>query len=270
MWVAGHAVAIDLLAEVHDLLQRQALLQVSSRVRARRGVALHVNLIAHAAGERLAPEKMVLADLDHVAHRGEGADVAADARGALVAVAHHDRGVPADEVGEPALHGQVAWVLRLAARGDGVDHGREDRLGHLHALPDGLVHELVDQEARLQRAMVLDHCIEGLDPLRGFFFVVNGQVRLQGDEGRRVVAPVLVHECQRGRELGHVAAQRLRELRVGDVTRLVLIKIIEESLRFRLAQRQANLAHEARELLNLQVLAPVTIRPCEPLVGELV
>mmetsp|Transcript_128371 Transcript_128371/g.332851 ORF Transcript_128371/g.332851 Transcript_128371/m.332851 type:complete len:482 (+) Transcript_128371:1099-2544(+) len=98
MRVARNTVAAHFLPEVHDLLQGEPPLEVGPGIRAGRRVALHVELVAHAAGVGLPPEEVVHSDLPDVAHGGEGADVAADPGGALVAVADHDRGVPADEV----------------------------------------------------------------------------------------------------------------------------------------------------------------------------
>mmetsp|Transcript_111216 Transcript_111216/g.354233 ORF Transcript_111216/g.354233 Transcript_111216/m.354233 type:complete len:941 (-) Transcript_111216:544-3366(-) len=183
VWVARHALAAHLLAEIHDPLEAEAALEVRTGIRSRRGVPLHVDLVALAATVGLASEEVVHADLPDVANGGEGADVPAHTHGTLVAIADHDRRVPADEVGDPALHRDVAWVYGFHARRDAVDHRRGDGRGHLHALAHGFVHQLVQHEARPRGPVVLDDGIEGLDPLLGFRFVEDREVRTGGDHG---------------------------------------------------------------------------------------
>mmetsp|Transcript_26656 Transcript_26656/g.72376 ORF Transcript_26656/g.72376 Transcript_26656/m.72376 type:complete len:298 (+) Transcript_26656:1696-2589(+) len=120
--VTGQALAAHLLAEVHDLLELQAALEVRTRIAAWSGVPLDVELVAHAPAGALAAEEVVHADLPDVADGGKGADVTAHTGSSPVAIADHDGRVPADEVRDPALHGQVAGVVWLHDCGDGVAH----------------------------------------------------------------------------------------------------------------------------------------------------
>mmetsp|Transcript_121177 Transcript_121177/g.339348 ORF Transcript_121177/g.339348 Transcript_121177/m.339348 type:complete len:215 (+) Transcript_121177:2541-3185(+) len=212
---------------------------------------LHVDLIAHAARELLSTEEVVHPNLPHIAHGGEGADVAADAGGPLVAIADHNRGVPTNQVGDALLQGEVTWILGLHPLRDRVEHGRCNRWRNLDALAHSLVHNLVDQEACLQGAVVLNHSVDGLRPLLRLVRIENGQVRLQRNEVRWVVAPVLVHERQRGRELRHLAPQGIREVGVRNLPGLARVEVLEEGVHFPAMQREPNLRHQLGELLGL-------------------
>mmetsp|Transcript_247 Transcript_247/g.801 ORF Transcript_247/g.801 Transcript_247/m.801 type:complete len:1043 (+) Transcript_247:305-3433(+) len=270
MRIAGHALPVDLLPKAHDPLQGQAALEVGARVRAGRRMALHVDLVAHAAGVSFPTKEMVHADLPHVADRGEGADVAADPCGSLVAVTDHHSGIPADQVGDAPLHSQVAGIRGFHARRDGVQHRSGDGRGHLQALANRLVDELVHQEARLQWAVVVDDGVQRLEPLLALVPVEHVEVRLQRDEVRGVVAPVLVHEGQGRGELRHLSAEGLGEVSIGDPANLGHVEVREEGFHLLALQGDADLGHEACELLRLQEHGAVDIGPREPLVRELV
>mmetsp|Transcript_101261 Transcript_101261/g.216878 ORF Transcript_101261/g.216878 Transcript_101261/m.216878 type:complete len:250 (-) Transcript_101261:329-1078(-) len=246
MRVARQALAPHLLAEVHNLLQAQAALQVRTCVGARRGVALDIELVAHASACTLATEEVVHSDLPDVGDGSEGTNVAADTRGALVAITDHNGRVPAHKVGYPLLHGEVARIGGLHAGRDRVAHRSGDRGRDPHALPHRLVHELVQQEACPPRPVMLQHCIERLDPLVRLLRIKSRQRRPHARHGRGVVTTILVHEGQRCCEVGHLSAECLREFAVGDVPALGEIR--EELRLFLRLERQPDRGHQAGEL----------------------
>mmetsp|Transcript_14414 Transcript_14414/g.43118 ORF Transcript_14414/g.43118 Transcript_14414/m.43118 type:complete len:959 (+) Transcript_14414:868-3744(+) len=269
MRVAGEALAAHLLAEVHDLLEGQAALQVRPRVGTGRRVALNVDLVAHTARVALAAPDVVLAHLPHVADGREGADVAAHARGAAVAVADHHGGVPAHEVGDAALDLEVAGVLRLHVGRDGVDHGRGHRGRDLHAHAHGLVDDLVHQEPRARLPVVLHDGVQRLNPLLGLVHVEARRGRAEVGQVGRVVAGVLIHEGQRRGKLRHVTTHGVHEFVVGDGALDFLRERVEQLLPLICTQRKPDGAHQLDELLAVHGLGLVHVGAVEPLVGEL-
>ena len=120
MRIGGQAAAVaKLAAEVAQLRLRQAALQVGAGIDAWGGVRLEMHLVAFAGGGAGA-KHMVQAHLHHGRCGQVGGDVAADAGAAVERLQHHGHGVPADDVGEAGLQLDVAGILRLILKVDGV------------------------------------------------------------------------------------------------------------------------------------------------------
>ena len=109
-----------LLPEPVEVVLGQPALEEGAGVDARGGVALEVDLVAHARREVLAAEEVVEAHLVERGRRGVGGDVPADAD-RLVRPRDHDRGVPADVGADAALDVLVAREPGLALGRDAVD-----------------------------------------------------------------------------------------------------------------------------------------------------
>ena len=164
----GLDLAVDevalLLAEAVELRLGQVALEEAAGIHAGGGVALEVDLVA-AAGVVLAAEEVVHAHL--VERRGGRVrrDVATDADAGALGAVHHDRGVPADVAAHLALDVLVAGEPRLALRRDRVDVvGRRQRR-HADLLLARPLDELEHDVARSRPALLVEHGIEGVDPL---------------------------------------------------------------------------------------------------------
>ncbi len=157
--------ALELAAEVFQLVLAQPPLHVGPGVDARGGVALEINLVA-GLPVGLAPEEVVEADLIQAGRAGEGGQMAADPLGRVVGPHHHDGGVPADVGPDAALDVLVAGEPGLLVGRDGVDVRRRDGGGKADLVGPGPLEELHEQEASPGLAVGVEDGIEGVDPFR--------------------------------------------------------------------------------------------------------
>ncbi|ABA48711.1 hypothetical protein BURPS1710b_2745 [Burkholderia pseudomallei 1710b] len=164
------AVAAHFLAEVVELIFRQAAEQERARVNAGRRMALHEHEIAAVLGGRRVPE-VVVADVIERRGRSERRDVAADVR-VLARAQHHRDRVPARVRADPVLDVLVARNLRLGFDGNRVDvrgvRGERQVLA-VHAREFDL---LFDQVVRAAGADRRNHAVERFEPFDGFLRVV--------------------------------------------------------------------------------------------------
>ncbi len=119
-----------------------------------------------AAGEVLAAEEVVEADLVQRRGRRVRGDVAADADG-LVRSGHHDRRVPSDVGPDPALDVLVAREPWLAFRRDRVDVVRAAQRGHADLASARTLQQLEHEEPSPLTAIGVDGRVERLQPLPG-------------------------------------------------------------------------------------------------------
>ena len=112
MRIAGESLAVDLLAEVDQLLFADAPFEKCAGIEAGRGMPLQVNEIASVVLCRGVPE-MIESDIVERRRRGIARDVAAELARLLVRA--HDDGhrVPAGERGDATLDVEVARARRL-------------------------------------------------------------------------------------------------------------------------------------------------------------
>ncbi len=153
----------------------EATLEEGAGVDARRRMALVVDLVAHARGV-LAAEEVVEADLVEAGRRGEGGEVAADARRGHVGAQDHGRRVPADHAPDAQLHVLVAREGRLLLRADGVDVARLGQRRQADVELAGALEELVEHELGALRTELLGQRVERGDPVARLVGVgVRGQ-----------------------------------------------------------------------------------------------
>jgi len=159
-----------LLTEAVEVPLGEATLEVGASVDARRGVPLEVDLVARSAGEVLAAEEVVVADLVQRRRARVGGDVPADAD-RHVRARHHDRGVPADVGADAALDVLIAREPRLALGRDRVDVVGAAQCGHADLAFAGALEQLEDEEPRPLATVGVDGRVERLNPLPCLFGV---------------------------------------------------------------------------------------------------
>ena len=162
--IGRHALAVDLAAEIVQLVLRQAPLEQRARIDAGRGMALEIDQVAAVALVRGVPE-MILADAEQRADRGEARDVAAELVVVLVGAHHHRHRVPAAVRADALLDRRVARRALLEVRRDGVDVRGVGRVRQVGAGAARLVDQLLEQEVRALGALALDHRLERVEPL---------------------------------------------------------------------------------------------------------
>ena len=149
--VRRQAAAVDLAAEVVEVLLGEPALEEGAGVDAGRRVTLEEHLVAGAA-VALAAEEVVEADLVERGGRREGGEVAAEAVEAVVRPVDHRHRVPADEGADAALEDLVAREPRLLLGRDRVDVVGGDHRGHADALLARALHEPGEEVAGPRRA----------------------------------------------------------------------------------------------------------------------
>jgi hypothetical protein len=132
-----------------------------------------------AAAHRVAAaEEMVEPDLVQRGRRGVRRDVPADAVVCLVGPAHHHRGVPPDDLTDPALYVLIAGKIGLLFRSDRVDVVGRHHGGQPDLPRTGVQQDLVEKEPGAGRRL-LDHLIQRLDPFLGLVGIDVGQLVLE-------------------------------------------------------------------------------------------
>jgi hypothetical protein len=174
--------AVHLAAEVEDLRFGEAALLERARVDARRGVALEEDQVAAVPFMGGTPE-VVEADAEHVGHRSEARDVAAEVALGLVGLRDHHHRVPA-HVGAVALFDRViAGHARLEMRRDRVDVRGVRAERNVRAGAARRVDQPLEQIVRALRALALEHRVERFQPFLGLEGVrIVGGVEI-GDGG---------------------------------------------------------------------------------------
>ena len=165
--IGRQAVAVDLLAEVEQLLLGQAAFQEGAGVDAGRGVALDVDQIAAVLVGGGVPE-VLEAGVVQGRRRLEAGDVAAQLRRFLVGAQHDGQRVPADQRADLVLDRAVAGMAGLAVGRDRVEVGRGAGIRHRRTLAAGFGEQLVQEEVRPVRAFELQHGSKSFPPLLGF------------------------------------------------------------------------------------------------------
>src|SRR5262249_28881533 len=89
----------------------------------------------------------------------------------LVAFYHHRHGVPANVASDAAFNLQVARVSRFLGGRDGVDVGRIQCSRNWRAVRTEPVAQALEEIRRPLGAFGLEHVLEGIQPLAGFFRV---------------------------------------------------------------------------------------------------
>ena len=124
----------QLMAEVLEMLIRQAAFEIGTRIDAGGGVALEIDQVARLIADRAA-EKVVHAHFDQCCRRGEGRDMAADALVVFVGPHHHGDRIPPDQALDGAFQVAVAGIGQLLGNRDRVQVGRDGRQSGGNPLP---------------------------------------------------------------------------------------------------------------------------------------
>ncbi|MDZ7653192.1 MAG: hypothetical protein U5L03_11920 [Burkholderiaceae bacterium] len=214
MRVGREALAVDLLAEVVQLLLADAALEEGARIDARRRVALDVEQVA-AVVLAARVEEVVEADVVEGRRRGEARDVTAE-RGILaVGLDHHRHRVPAHEGAEPLLDLDVAGRALFLVGRDRVDVRRAGGKRRIDAGLACFLDQAIEQEVRTLRSLALEHGIERIEPFArldrvGVARIVGGRskVRYGGHGGLLDLAPA---RTPRGRSIDVRCGRRRRD-----------------------------------------------------------
>ena len=153
-----------LLAEPVKPLLVESPLEEGPRIHARRGVPLVVDLVA-AARVVLAAEEVVEANLVQRRTGRVRRNVTAHADARALRAVDHDRGVPPDRAPDRALEVLVAGEPRLRLGRDRVDVVGADQAGHADLPLASMLQEGEHQVARAGTAALVNHRVEGLEPL---------------------------------------------------------------------------------------------------------
>ena len=117
------------------------------------------------------PPEVVETDVVERRGRGEAGDVPAELGGQAVRLDHHGQRIPPDQGAYAVFQVLVAREGVLLGRRDGVGVGRVRAVGQVGTRAPGLVDELFEQIVRTLRAFLLEHALERIEPLPGFFAV---------------------------------------------------------------------------------------------------
>ena len=182
MRVARQALAIDLLAEVEQLLFGQPAFKVSTRINAGGHMALDIEAVAAVVFTFGMPE-MVEAGAEHAGQRSEGADVTAKVTAIdgvqPIGFNHHGHGVPTHVGAQPPFNRQVAGGSLFLVGFDGVDIAGGGRERHVDAFFSCMFEQLLEQKVRTLRAFTLDDGRQGVHPFTRFLLIF-----VLGDIGR--------------------------------------------------------------------------------------
>jgi hypothetical protein len=147
------------MAEIFQVLFRNASFKERPRIHSGRGVALEVDEVAGLIAV-LAVEEVVVANLGERGERGIGGNMAADAGIVFVGADHHGHGVPAIEAFDAALNFAVARIGHLFLYRDGIDVGRGELVRCLDAVERRVIDEAAKQEGGAFGAAVFQNRVQ--------------------------------------------------------------------------------------------------------------
>src|SRR5258708_251400 len=119
---------------------------------------------------------MIEANFQQRGQRRIRGNMAADARIFLVLAMHHRHGIPAHQALDSPLESAVTGVRLFFIRRDGVDVGRVELNGKVHARLLGATRQGFKQLASAAGALLFYDLVKGLNPL-GKLLVVRFQLR---------------------------------------------------------------------------------------------
>ena len=171
--IGRETLAVDLLAEVQELLLREPTLEVGARVDAGRGVALHEDEVAAVVLRGRVPEVHEAGVVER-RRRLERGDVAAELGGDLVGAQDDGGRVPADDGANAVLDFPVARVLGLFSDRNAIHVGRIGGKRHPSARPPCRFNNLSEHMVGALRALERDYGRNGVGPLaRGHRLVIE-------------------------------------------------------------------------------------------------
>src|SRR6266478_6378820 len=155
------------MAEIFQVLLGEAAFEECPRVDSGGGVALKINEIAGLVAIGGVKE-VIKSDFEQSSQRGISGNVAADSRILLILAMHHSHGVPTDQALDAPLEGTIARVGLFFVHRYGVEIGRIQLDGDVHArLPSPLGKGLEKLGSPAGTSLV-HHLVESLNPLGNF------------------------------------------------------------------------------------------------------
>ena len=183
MRVARQALAVDLLAEVQQLLFGDPTFEVGARIDAGGHMALDVEAVTAVVFALGVPE-MVEARAKHVGQRGKRADVAAQVaafgRVDAVGLDDHRHRVPAHVGAQTAFDFQVAGAARFLRGFQRVHIAGVGRERAIDAVLARVFEQFLEQRVGVLRALAVDHGGQRVHPLTGFLLIGAGHGRGAG------------------------------------------------------------------------------------------
>ena len=119
--------------------------------------------------------------------------MAADPRVFLVLAVYHGHRVPASQALQSALQLAIAGIGHFLCNRNSVDVGRVELDGDFHSRLVSAVDKGRQQTGTAIGALVLDHLVEGFEPLRHFLFRIH--LRLCGKLDDSPLDVVSCHYC---------------------------------------------------------------------------
>ena len=167
MRIGRQALAFDFAAEIVELLFRDAALEISARVDARRRMPLDVDQVAKKVIVGGA-EKVVEADIVERGGGGEARDMAAELRRFLVGAHHHRHRVPTHQRPNLVLDLRIPRRALLLGQRNGVHVRRVGVIRNISAGAARPVHQFFEQEMRAVVAFVFEHRFQRFQPFPSF------------------------------------------------------------------------------------------------------
>ncbi|MDT4852596.1 hypothetical protein FQZ97_868320 [compost metagenome] len=171
MRIRAQPLAFGLAPEVVELGFGQSALQEGPRVDTRCRVGLEVDQVATIAGPGAA-EEVIEADFKQVCRRGIAGNMAAQLAICLVGTYHHGERVPAHDGGNAFLHGEIAWIWRLALYRYRVEVRRIVLRGGGNPKRRRGIEQPAQQVTRPLLPALRDDGLECLQPFPGFLRIV--------------------------------------------------------------------------------------------------
>ena len=181
MRIGRQAVAVDLLAEVMELLLADPPFEESAGIDTGRAVTLEEHQIpAMILGTRV--QEVVVGDIDQGRRGGEAGDVPAQLGREPIGLDHHRHRIPAHQRADAPLQRQIARKGLLGLDRDGVQIGGVGAVGQIGARAPGLVDQAFEQEMGALDALVLQHGLERVEP---FLSLLRIDIGLMGHVASR-------------------------------------------------------------------------------------
>jgi hypothetical protein len=158
------------VAEILQVLFRQAAFQEGAAVHSGRGVALEINQIARLVAVTRV-EEMVEAHFQQRRQRGVRGNMAPDAGIVLILPDHHGHRIPANQALDAALHRPVAGIGGFIFGADRINVRCVELNGHLGAVGARAFVELLQQKSGAIRTGLIDHLVQRLNPLRSLLWI---------------------------------------------------------------------------------------------------
>ena len=196
----------QLMAKILQALLAEPAFEERPRVDAGGGMALKIDEIARpiAIG---GVEEVVESHFEQRRQRGVGRNVAADTRILLVLAMHHGHGIPADQALDATLEAAIARVGRFFFHRYGIEVGRIQLDGDIHARLSGPPGKGFEKLRPTAGACLVHYLVKSLNPLGNFL-----GIRIYRNGKFLMHEPIFIIRVQ---GFAKRAPRELRAIRVG-------------------------------------------------------